>query len=111
MFGCQQVLINPDSELKAILEFVCGESNKLANCGTYYARQLYFKTGKVPSKFDLHRLMKSNIHFQALYSHVAQQCLTTVAESFKSVFGLFKNPRPFRAGEYQASLDSYLTAT
>jgi len=90
MFGCQQVLINPDSELKAILEFVCGESNKLANCGTYYARQLYFKTGKVPSKFDLHRLMKSNIHFQALYSHVAQQCLTTVAESFQSYFGLLK---------------------
>ena len=90
MFGCQQVLINPDSELKAILEFVCGEPNKLANCGTYYARQLYFKTGKVPSKFDLHRLMKSNIHFQALYSHVAQQCLTTVAESFQSYFGLLK---------------------
>lgn len=49
MFGCQQVLISPDSELKAILEFLCGESNKLHNCGTYLARQLYFKTGKAPS--------------------------------------------------------------
>jgi putative transposase len=89
-YGCQQILINPDKELRAILEFVCEESNKLANCGVYYARQLYFKTGKIPSKFDLHRLMKSNIHFQALYSHVAQQTLTSVAESFKSYIGLLK---------------------
>jgi putative transposase len=89
-YGCQQILISPDKELKAVLEFVCEESNKLANCGVYYARQLYFKTGKIPSKFDLHRLMKENIHFQSLYSHVAQQTLTSVAESFKSFMGLLR---------------------
>jgi putative transposase len=89
-YGCQQILINPDKELRAILEFVCEESNKLANCGIYYARQLYFKTGKIPSKIDLHRLMKGNAHFRALYSHVAQQTLTSVAESFKSYMGLLK---------------------
>lgn len=90
MFGCQQVLINPSPELKAILEFVCGESNKLHNCGTYYARQLYFKANKVPSNFDLHREMSSNVHYRAMYSQVSQQCLTTVAESFKSFFGLLR---------------------
>jgi putative transposase len=89
-YGCQQVLISPDKDLKAILEFICEESNKLANCGVYYSRQLFFKTGKIPSKFDLHRLMKSNPHFQALYSHVAQQTLTSVSESFKSFIGLLK---------------------
>ena len=89
-YGCQQTLISPNKELKAVLEFVCEESNKLANCGTYYSRQLYFKTGKVPSKYDLHRLLKSNPHFKALYSHVAQQTLTGVAESFKSFRGLVK---------------------
>lgn len=92
-YGCQQVLIKAEKNLSAILEFVCGESAKLSNCGTYYARQLYFKTGKIPSKFDLHKLFKSNNHFQALYSHVAQQCLTTVAESFKSYLGLVKAVR------------------
>jgi putative transposase len=90
MFGCQQILINPASDLKAILEFFCGESNKLHNCGTYLSRQLYFKTGKALSKFDLHRELKGNPHFQAMYSHVSQQCLTTVAESFKSFFGLLR---------------------
>ncbi|OKH41546.1 RNA-guided endonuclease InsQ/TnpB family protein, partial [Scytonema sp. HK-05] len=89
-YGCQQHLINATSDVIAILEFLCVESAKLANCGTYYARQLYFKTGKIPSKFDLHKLFKSNSHFQAMYSHVAQQCLTTVAESFKSYIGLLK---------------------
>lgn len=90
MYGCQQVLISSGSELKAILEFVCSESNKLANCGIYYARQLYFKTGKIPGKAELHRLLKTNPHFKALYSHVAQQTLTSVAESFSSFIGLLK---------------------
>ena len=90
MYGCQQILISPGKELGAILEFLCGESNKLANCGTYYARQLFFKTGKIPSKFDLHRELASNSHFGAMYSQAAQQCLTTVAESFKSYIGLLK---------------------
>jgi putative transposase len=90
MYGCQQVLINPYKDLKAILQFICEESNKLTNCGIYYARQLYFKTGKFPSNYDLHYLLKSNPHFQTLQSHVAQQTLTCVAESFKSFKQLFK---------------------
>jgi putative transposase len=93
MYGCQQILISPNKELGAILEFLCGESNKLANCGTYYARQLFFKTGKIPSKFDLHRELANNSHFGAMYSQAAQQCLTTVAESFKSYIGLLKGTK------------------
>lgn len=90
MYGCQQVLINADKELEAVLEFVAGESNKLRNCGVYYARQLYFKTSKIVSKYDLHSLLKANPHFQALYASAAQQTLTSVAESFKSFIGLLK---------------------
>lgn len=90
MYGCQQILISPKPELKAVLEFICSESKKLANCGIYYARQLYFKTGKIPGRVELHRLLKSNPHFQSLYSHVAQQTLTSVAESFSSFIGLLK---------------------
>jgi putative transposase len=89
-YGCQQILISPDSNLKAILEFVCGESTKLGNCGTYYSRQLYFKTGRIPTKYDLHRELATNPHFKALHSQVAQQCLTTIAESFRSFIGLLK---------------------
>jgi putative transposase len=89
-YGCQQELITPSQELKAILEYACGEANKLTNCAIYYCRQLYFKTGVIASKYDLHKLLKTNPHFQALYSHVSQQALTTVAESFKSFKGLKK---------------------
>jgi len=82
-YGCQQILIHPDRSLKVILEVVCEESNKLANCRSYYFRQFYFKNGKIKSRFDLHRLMKDNPHFKALYSQVAQQTLASVAESLK----------------------------
>ncbi|QBQ73509.1 transposase [Nodularia phage vB_NspS-kac65v162] len=93
MFGCQQNLINPDKEIKAILEFLCSESQKLTNCGIYYSRQLFFKTGKIPSRADLHKELGTrnlNPHYQAFYSDTAQQILTTVAESFKSFFGSLK---------------------
>ena len=57
MFGCQQNLINPTKDLKAILEFLGSESSKLTNCGIYYARQIYFKTGRIPSRAELHKVL------------------------------------------------------
>jgi lycopene cyclase CruP len=90
MYGCQQTLINPNSELKAILEYIGTEANKLSNCGLYYARQMYFKAGKIVSKFDLHKQLTKNPHYGALQSQALKQTLTTVAESFKSFIGLLK---------------------
>ncbi|WP_373543655.1 IS200/IS605 family accessory protein TnpB-related protein [Chamaesiphon sp.] len=89
-YGCQQILIIPDLKLKAVLEFVCQESNKLANCAIYYCRQLYLKTGQIAHRYDLNKLLKTNPHFKALYSHVGQATLTSVAESFQSFKALRK---------------------
>jgi putative transposase len=84
LYGCQQNLISPTPELKAILEFICSESHKLTNCGIYYARQLYFKTHKLIGKYELEKEYKTNKHYQVLHSQAAQQVLRTVAESFQS---------------------------
>jgi transposase len=83
-YGCQQVLLQPTGELKAVLEFVCQQANSLINCGIYYARQLYFKTQKIVGKYDLEAEYKTNKHFKALYSQAAQQVLRSVSESFES---------------------------
>jgi hypothetical protein len=86
MFGCQPNIISPDKYLKAALEFLCSESSKLTNGRIYYARHIYFKTGKIPSRSDLHKVLGTenrNLHYKAFYSDTAQQILTTVAESFK----------------------------
>ena len=93
MFGCQQVLIKADKEVQAILEYLCSESAKLSNCGVYYSRQLFFKTGRIPNRAELHKVLgteNQNLHYQAFYSDTAQQILTGVAESFKSYIGLLK---------------------
>ena len=87
-YACQQVLLNLNSDIRAILDFICAPSNKPANRGIYLARQLYFKTGRTRNKAKLHRLLKSNLHFQALDYHTAQQTLTAVAESFSSFLAL-----------------------
>lgn len=93
MFGCQQVLIKLDKKTQAILEYLCSESAKLSNCGIYYSRQLYFKTGRIPNRAELHKVLgtdNQNLHYKAFYSDTAQQILTGVAESFKSFMGLLK---------------------
>lgn len=74
----------PDNkELSAVLEYLCGESNKLFNCTTYLARQIYFKTGKYANKFWLASQMKTNPHMKALYTSAAQQTCISVGEAFK----------------------------
>jgi putative transposase len=96
MYGCTQILIKPDEQTKAVLEFICSEANKLTNCAIYYARQLWFKTGKIIGKYDLDAELKSNLHFKALRSAVAQQCVRSVYESFVSYRQLL---RVFKEGQ------------
>ena len=84
MYGCQQQLIHTNSERDAILEFICSEANKLTNCAIYYCRQMFFKAHKYVSNYELDEIMKSNLHFKALRSAVAQQACHKVGESFKS---------------------------
>ena len=88
MYGVQQVLIHADSEIRAILEFICEEANKLANCGLYYCRQMLFKAGRYVKKYHLDSQMKNHPHFRSLRSCCAQQLLHDVAESFSSYKGL-----------------------
>ena len=90
MFGCQQVLIKPDEKLKAVLEYICGESNKLHNCAVYYARQIYFKCHIYVRPFDLINELKLNPHYRALCAQAAQQTCGAVGESVKSFKGLIK---------------------
>ncbi|MGL4617913.1 MAG: RNA-guided endonuclease InsQ/TnpB family protein [Chroococcidiopsis sp.] len=96
MYGCQQILLHSNSELEAILEFICKTANSLINCGIYYARQMYFKAKTIIGKFDLESEYKTNKHFKALHSQAAQQVLRSVSESFES----FKKLRfAFNRGE------------
>ncbi len=84
-YGCQQNLVSnqdvtEETTLFDVLEFICSEANKLTNCGIYYARQLYFKTGKLINKFSLDAQYKDNLHYKALFSQSAQQTLLSVFE-------------------------------
>ena len=90
MYACQQQLIHTDDNTKAVLEFICSEVNKLSNCSIYYCRQMFFKARKYVSNYELDEVMKSNLHFKALRSAVAQQACHKVGESFKSYRKLAK---------------------
>lgn len=85
--GVQQVLLHPDNETLAILEYLCQQSGKLYNNGIYFARQTLFKTKKLlTNKFDLiyeESIAKSMVA-QSLPSTPMQQTLMSVAEAFKS---------------------------
>lgn len=82
--GIQQNLIYCDADTKAILTFLSEQSNSLYNCGVYWARQIFFKTGRIISKFDPVYAVGNNIHAKAMPSVPAQQTLLSVSEAFKS---------------------------
>lgn len=84
MFGCQQILLHVDPDTQAVIEYLCSESNKLMNCTVYYARQIFFKVHRYVSKAELDEKLKTNRHFQAMYSQASQQTCHTVFEAFKS---------------------------
>lgn len=85
--GVQQVLLHPDRETEAVLRYLCEQSGKLYNNGVYFARQTFFKTGKLlTGKFDLDfepSVAKTAVA-QSLPSTPAQQTLRSVTEAFKS---------------------------
>jgi IS605 OrfB family transposase len=84
MFGCQQVLIKDDKDILAILEYLCSQSNKIYNCATYYARQVYLKTGRIINRAEICSAMVKNPHFGSMYVSSSQQTCNAVAEAFKS---------------------------
>jgi len=88
--GVQQNLISASQELKAVLKFICSESNKLHNCATYYARQVYFKAHKYVTSFDIVKNLTKNVHFSALPSDAAAQTCISVGESISSFAKLRK---------------------
>ena len=91
--GVQQDLIKPDQELKAILEYLCSESNKLHNCAVYYARQIWFKAKRFITGFDLVKEVGSNRHFAALPSDAAVQTCLSVGESVRSFSELIRKAK------------------
>ncbi len=84
LMGVQQNLIYCDADIKAILTFLCEQSNSLYNCGLYWGRQIFFKTGRIISKFEPIYEVGDNIHAKAMPSVPAQQTLLSVSEAFKS---------------------------
>jgi IS605 OrfB family transposase len=77
--------------MKAILEYLCQQSGKLYNSGVYFARQTFFKTGKLlTGKFDLayEPSVAKTMIAQSMPSTPAQQTLLSVIEAFKSFKGL-----------------------
>jgi putative transposase len=90
LMGVQQNRLSTDKNTKAILEYLCTESNKLNNCAVYYARQIYFKTHKFVTSFDLVKAVGENKHFSALPSEVAVQACLSVGEAVKSFSELQK---------------------
>ena len=90
--GVQQILLSPDPETLALLEYLCQQSGKLYNTGIYFARQTLFQTGKLlTGKFDLafEPSISKSLLAQSMPSTPMQQTLMSVTEAFKS----FKNLR------------------
>ncbi|WP_202895883.1 RNA-guided endonuclease InsQ/TnpB family protein [Iningainema tapete] len=111
--GVQQVLLTPDLETKALLEYLCQQSGKLYNNAVYFARQTFFKTGKILSgKYDIafEPTVAKTLVAQSMPSTPMQQTLMSVTQAFKS----FKELRIlFFQGQlhFKPQVPNYLTGS
>ena len=96
LFKAQINRLPDNRELSAVLEYLCSESNKLYNCTTYLARQIYFKTGQYANKYWLATQLKTNPHMKALYTSAAQQTCLAVGEA---IVGYKKLLHKWKGGE------------
>lgn len=112
-FLVRQILLNPDQETLAILEYLCSQAGKLYNDGVYFARQVFFKTNRILSgKFDLiyEDSIGKSLVSQSIPSIPSQQTLMSVTEAFKS----FKELRSLhRSGKlhFKPKVPGYLKGT
>ena len=110
LMGVQQILIKTSAENDAILRYLCEQSGKLYNSGVYFARQTYFKTGKVlAGKFDLiyEKSVSGTTLNGSLPSVPAQQTLMSVIEAFKS----FKELKKKKTLHFKPKTPGYLTGS
>lgn len=85
-FGVRRLLLHlPKSDLR-LLEYLGLQAKKLYNTGNFVARQLFFKRGRVVSRFDLLYAdgVRDSLHFRAMPSTTAQQTLLSVSEAWSS---------------------------
>lgn len=86
LMGVQQMLLDVDQSDLAIIKYLCEQSGKLYNTGTYFARQTFFKTNRLLSKYDLDyepSVSKSQLA-NAFPSSAMQQTLRSVTEAVAS---------------------------
>nr|CUM59948.1 protein of unknown function [Planktothrix agardhii] len=79
--GVQQILLSPDPETRALIEYLCQQSGKLYNTGIYFARQTFFKTGKLlTGKFDL--AFEPSVSIDLGTADNLAACVDTLGNSF-----------------------------
>ncbi len=121
MFACQQNLLHLNKLDKAVLVFICQQSNSLYNSALYEVRQRYFKSsqltidergverkrgGYLVGYSFLCQTLKSNKNYKSLFAQAAQQTLKSLVEALKSYKTLFK--KFFKGGlHFYPSLPKY----
>lgn len=86
VFGVRRLLLHlPKPDLR-LLDYLGVQAKRLYNTGTFVARQLFFKRGKIVSRFDLLYAdgVRDSIHLRAMPSTTAQQTLLSVSEAWSS---------------------------
>jgi IS605 OrfB family transposase len=98
-FGCQQNLLHLEPEARAVVEFMCQQSNSLYNCALYEVRQRFIRSGTMHiddkgvdrrkggtlvNYAFLCKKLKSNNHYRLMCAQAAQQTLKGLSEALKS---------------------------
>ncbi len=104
--------LNPTFEQEKHLHNLCSIATKLYNTDNYQRREVWDKTGKIPSWYDQKKTLKTNHWYRLLPSQTAQEVTHNLQGAYNSWFKLRKkdkdaNPPRFRKKEMLSPISFY----
>ena len=90
LYECRVGRIQADITTFWMLSRMCWIGTKLYNTAMWHARDTWDKTGKIPTGYDLHKIVQASYFHQFLHTHTSQKCADVVGQSFRSWYALRK---------------------
>jgi putative transposase len=101
LYECRVGRIEADITTFWMLSKMCWVGTKLYNTALWNAKETWDKTGKIPTGYDLHKIVQVSGYHQLVPTHTSQRCADLVGQAFRSWFTLRKKDKTARPPRFR----------
>ena len=104
---CRIGRIKMDITTHRILARMAQATTKLYNTALWHSRKQWDETGKIPSGYDLQKVVLASVHHDLLPAHTYQHTAHQVGNAYKSWYKLRKKDKTARPPGFRPKESSY----